>query len=112
MLDVGASAGGVVQGLVWTTGCRAIGIEPSTEESEFARSRGANVRTGTLETVELEPASFDLALLLGTIDHLLDPFGDLRRIRALLKPSGPCTCRSPISSSSRSYAAIPLRSIT
>lgn len=87
-LDVGASAGGVVQGLRWTTGCRAIGIEPYEEESDFARSRGIDVRTGTLETIELEPAAFDLALLVGTIDHLLDPFGELRRIRALLKPTG------------------------
>jgi SAM-dependent methyltransferase len=87
-LDVGASAGGVVQGLRWATGCRAVGIDPSREESEFARSRGIDVRTGTLESVELEPASFDLALLVGTIDHLLDPFGDLQRIRSLLKPTG------------------------
>jgi SAM-dependent methyltransferase len=88
VLDVGASAGGVLQGLAWATGCRAVGVEPSEEESELARSRGIDVRTGTLETVELEPASFDLALLVGTIDHLFDPFGELRRIRALLKPTG------------------------
>jgi SAM-dependent methyltransferase len=88
ILDVGASTGALLEAAARTTGCRAVGIEPSLDESAYARSRGVDVRTGTLATVELEPASFDLAFLVGTIDHLFDPFGDLRRMRELLKPDG------------------------
>jgi SAM-dependent methyltransferase len=88
ILDVGASTGGYVNALSWATGCRVIGIEPSVEESTFARACGADVRSETLDTAGFDPASFDLVVLAGTIDHLFDPFGDLRRIQRLLRPGG------------------------
>lgn len=88
ILDVGASTGGYLNALSWATGCQVVGIEPSVEESTFARAHGADVRTETLETADFAPASFDLVVLAGTIDHLVDPFGDLRRIQRILRPGG------------------------
>jgi SAM-dependent methyltransferase len=68
-------------------GWDAQGVEPSRFAAAFARERhGLDVRTGTLETVELPSEHFDAVVMGDVIEHLPDPGAALRRIGGLLRP--------------------------
>lgn len=69
-------------------GWHAEGVDPDLRATERARDNGLDVADGTVETVELADSSFDLVLLIQTIEHVADPQAVLQRIRALLRPGG------------------------
>src|SRR4029079_15993998 len=46
------------------------------------------VHEGTVESLDLPPASFDVALMIQTIEHVSDPPAVLRATRELLRPGG------------------------
>lgn len=61
----------------------------SDERAVVAATRdGLTVHQGTVEQLELAQASYDLALLIQTIEHVADPPAVLRAVRSLLKPGG------------------------
>jgi SAM-dependent methyltransferase len=61
----------------------------SDERAVMAATRdGLKVHQGTVEQLELAQASYDLALLIQTIEHVADPPAVLRAVRSLLKPGG------------------------
>ena len=64
------------------------GVDASERAASAARARGLTVHLGTVEEVALPPASFDLALVIATIEHVADPLSLLRTVRALLRPGG------------------------
>lgn len=88
VLDVGCHIGAIMDAFSERLGCEVIGIEPGEKASEFAREKGLNVITGTLENVYLKENDFDLILLLRTMNHLSTPSSSLGKLRSLLKPSG------------------------
>lgn len=67
---------------------RLEGVDPSRRAVEAATRAGLEVHEGTVERVALPESSYDLALLVATIEHVADPAGVLRSVRALLKPGG------------------------
>jgi SAM-dependent methyltransferase len=67
---------------------RLEGIDMSPEAASRARQKGLHVHEGRVETLELSPASYDLVLLIQTIEHVADPVGTLSAIRSLLRPGG------------------------
>ena len=69
-------------------GWAVTGIEPSKEASEYAADRGLDVRNGVVETVELEPGNYDVAIFRHSLEHVVDPVADLRRVHAALAPAG------------------------
>lgn len=86
-LDVGCGRGDLAAQLVgrgWTMA----GVEPSPAACAAARARGVDARTGTLDTVELEPGAYDLIVFQHSLEHTLDPRGHLERVRAALAPGG------------------------
>lgn len=88
VLDVGAAYGFFVAA-ARAEGFDAIGLEPVPPCATFAaRELGVEVRTGLIETADLEPASFDVVTMFDVIEHLADPAAALRRIRTLLAPGG------------------------
>lgn len=88
VLDVGAAYGFFVAA-ARAEGFDAIGLEPVPPCATFAaRELGVEVRTGLIETADLEPASFDVVTMFDVIEHLADPAAALRRIRTLLAPDG------------------------
>jgi SAM-dependent methyltransferase len=64
------------------------GVEPSAHACEAARARGVDARAGTLATVALEPRAYDLIVFQHSLEHTLDPAGDLERVEAALAPGG------------------------
>ena len=88
LLDVGCGRGDLVASWI-ADGWQALGIEPSPAAAAVvARQRGAEVLVGTLATVSLERESVDAAVFRHSLEHVLDPRADLRRVHAALRPGG------------------------
>jgi SAM-dependent methyltransferase len=65
-----------------------VGVDLDKRAIGAARARGLTVHEGTVESLDLEPASFDVALMIQTIEHVSDPPAVLRATRELLRPGG------------------------
>lgn len=95
LLDVGATAGFFVRAAAGR-GWHAMGVELSDDTAKIAREQyGLDVRTGTLDDVELPGASFDAVTLWDVIEHVRDPRGMLERTAAALKPGGIVAITTP-----------------
>lgn len=86
-LDVGCGRGDLAAEFV-ARGWTMVGVEPSPNACDAARARGVDARVGTLATVELEPGSYDMVVFQHSLEHTLDPRGDLKTILAALAPGG------------------------
>lgn len=64
------------------------GVDPSNRAVRAAAATGFRVHQGRIEDLDLPESSFDLALLIATIEHVDDPVGVLSRVRSLLRPGG------------------------
>jgi SAM-dependent methyltransferase len=69
-------------------GWKLEGVDASARAVEAAQRAGLAVRLGTIEQLALPAATYDLILLIATIEHVDDPAGVLRAVRRLLKPGG------------------------
>lgn len=88
LLDVGTAYGFFLVA-ARERGWSAVGVEIAPEPAEYARrTYGLDVRTGTLDTVPLEPASFDVVTIRHVLEHVPDPLGMLRQAAALVRPGG------------------------
>lgn len=88
LLDVGCASGKFLA-TMRTQGWEIAGLEMSTLAVERARQAlGPVVEAGTLETAPWPDATFDLITLFHVFEHVPDPVGALRKIRALLRPGG------------------------
>ena len=64
------------------------GVDASERAVQAARRAGLTVHHGIVQELELPKASYDLALMIATIEHVDDPPGVLAAVRALLRPGG------------------------
>jgi SAM-dependent methyltransferase len=67
------------------------GVDADARAVEAARASGLVVHPGDVQKVDLPLSSYDLVLLMMTIEHLADPLRTLQRIRELLRPGGRLT---------------------
>jgi SAM-dependent methyltransferase len=86
-VDVGCGRGDLASTLV-QRGWTVTGVEPSAAACAVARARGVDAREGTLGEVELEPATYDVAVFQHSLEHVTDPVADLQAVAAALRPSG------------------------
>lgn len=86
LLDVGAAAGFILRGFL-DCGWRGVGVEPNRNMAEYARGRGLNVQTGTLETFRTD-RRFDLVNMTQVIAHFYDLRGALEAARQVTRPRG------------------------
>ncbi len=86
-LDVGCGRGDLAAEFV-DRGWTMVGVEPSPNACDAARARGVNAREGTLGTVALEPGAYDMIVFQHSLEHTLDPEGDLEKVLAALAPGG------------------------
>ncbi|MEK7533143.1 MAG: class I SAM-dependent methyltransferase [Patescibacteria group bacterium] len=89
LLDVGCAFGYVVE-LSLKRGYDAYGFDPST----FAAGKAGKlvgtdrIQEGTIQDAEYPKASFDVITMFDVFEHLQDPFADMKKLEALLKPDG------------------------
>jgi len=96
-LDVGCGSAHFAAAIKQRTGATVWGIEPSTRAADAARSRIDRVLEGTFEQVkgELPVHAFDAIFLNDVLEHMVDPWDALHKMRGLLQANG------------RIYASIP-----
>ena len=88
LLDIGGSTGVVAHALAERFELSATVVDPAPLETAEANRLGIETIEGLVETVDLSDRTFDVVLLCQTVDHLLDIDGTLRRVKALLAPTG------------------------
>lgn len=64
------------------------GVDADDRATLMARKKGLNVHCGLLADLDLAQATYDLAILIQTVEHVGDPTTLLNEIRALLRPGG------------------------
>ena len=64
------------------------GIDMSPAAAARAAEKGLLVHEGRVETLDLPRSSYDLVLIIQTIEHVEDPVATLRAVRSLLRPGG------------------------
>jgi len=95
LLDVGAGAGLFLHA-AQRDGWQVQGVEIASSGVEFARSRlGLDVLQGSVTKVALSDRRYDVVTLQETIEHLLDPFADLKEILRVLRPGGALSITTP-----------------
>jgi SAM-dependent methyltransferase len=90
VLDVGSSRGNFLIAMQ-RAGFQVYGVEPSSKNSEFARTaNGIDTYTGSVEQFLAAPTrrDFDVITALNVIEHVADPKNVLIRLRDLLVPGG------------------------
>lgn len=88
LLDVGCATG-LFLNAMQQRGWQGQGVELSVYAADYARAQfGLAVHTGTLESAEFPPQSFDVVTLWDVLEHVVDPLATLREIARLLRPGG------------------------
>jgi SAM-dependent methyltransferase len=64
------------------------GIDPSDLAAKAGSREGLVIHHGTVQNVDLPKASYDLAFMIATIEHVDEPAAVLAAVRSLLKPGG------------------------
>ena len=64
------------------------GIDPSDRAVQAGAQKGLKIHQGIVQELDLPQASYDLAFMIATVEHVDDPAGVLTAVRSLLKPGG------------------------
>jgi SAM-dependent methyltransferase len=90
IIDVGCGDGFHLQLLrdFGQPGWQLEGVDSSARAVEEGARARLKIHEGDVEQLDLPQGAYDLALLIQTIEHVADPPGVLRAVRALLKPGG------------------------
>jgi 2-polyprenyl-3-methyl-5-hydroxy-6-metoxy-1,4-benzoquinol methylase len=95
LLEVGCATGELLA-LARDRGSCPMGVDVSPYAAQTARERyNLDVRVGALESLKLPAHSFDAALALEVIEHVVSPRRFLGEVARLLKPGGLCALSTP-----------------
>lgn len=88
-LDIGSSAGLLMESMREVYGCESVGIEPADVYREYASARGLRVYPSLEQLAAERPGGFDLVSMAHVLEHLPDPIAYLRDLREKwLTPNG------------------------
>jgi len=89
ILDIGASAGVLLDAFQRAFGGEVVGVEPGDAYRAYAHRHGLSVFANIEDLVKTNPPRFDLVSMIRVLEHLPDPVDMLRLIRKdLLKENG------------------------
>jgi len=94
ILDIGCGYGYFIK-MMENAGWAAVGIEPSSRTSGYAKDKGLAVIETTIDDAEFPEESFDVITAFYVLEHLFDPLSAVRKIFMLLKPGGLTVLRVP-----------------
>ncbi len=94
LFDIGAATGFFLK-LAKDRGFKVSGVEMSDHAASMARSKGIDVATGDLMSLNLDSNSYDVVTMLDVLEHMSDPFVELREVKRILKPNGLVVINSP-----------------
>lgn len=99
VLDVGTADGHPVVAGLKARGCRVWGIEIDPAAAASAAPMCELMVVGNVEELDLKAAfgerRFDVVLCLDVLEHLVEPLAALRRLAALLSPTGTLVASIP-----------------
>lgn len=84
ILDIGASAGVLLQTFQSLFNCDAVGVEPGKAYRAYAESKGLQMVASLDDLLDPDPGCFDLVSILHVLEHLPDPLDTLTTIREKL----------------------------
>jgi SAM-dependent methyltransferase len=88
-LEIGCSAGYLLQALQDQFGCTSVGIEPGNAYRDYAVQQGFRVYPSLVELQENKEERFDLISMSHVLEHLTDPVAYLSELRrSYLTPDG------------------------
>ncbi len=94
-IDIGCATGVLVRHMA-DRAWESVGVEPCEGSADYGRrQRGADIRTGILETAAFPDAHFDLIHSSHVIEHIPEPGAFVDEIRRVLKPGGWCVTVTP-----------------
>ena len=87
ILEIGCGQGNFSKNF---TDVEYLGVEANAEMAAHARANGINVITGLYDdvAVQIPDGHFDLVVCNDVIEHMIDPAGFLRSVKAKLAPGG------------------------
>ena len=88
VLEIGGGKGDLATYIREQYQAEVVIVEPNTREAEHAAARGFDVHARVFEECHFEASSFDLVVLMRTVDHLIDASLTFKLIQTLLKPGG------------------------
>ena len=94
VLDIGCGSGWLTA-FLGSLGWEAVGIDVDPESIKAARSRGLDVRLGTLEAQGFPADYFDAVLMNHVIEHIHDPLEHLGECHRVLKKGGVLSLATP-----------------
>ena len=97
VLDVGCGDGrllNIIKSTV-TKACNLEGVEISDHASFNARNNGYKVYTGSIESINLEPNTYDYIFMIQVIEHLHSPEKSIIKLREALKEGGILVIETP-----------------
>jgi 2-polyprenyl-3-methyl-5-hydroxy-6-metoxy-1,4-benzoquinol methylase len=96
LLDVGCGYGAFASAARRRTGCAVTGIDMDERTLAHALDREqVDYRTGTLQTLGLAAAQFEVVTFFQSLEHHLDPVAALAQAYRLLEPGGLCVVEVP-----------------
>ena len=81
MLDIGCSAGMLLQAFHQTYHCQPVGVEPGIAYREYARDSGLRVYPSLEEMQQAGEGKFDLICMAHVLEHIPDPIDYLETLR-------------------------------
>jgi len=89
VLDIGCAYGFLLDEIGKNRKCEVTGVEVNQDAVDYAKKNlNINIVTEQFRENLFEPSSFDVVLLIGTIEHLISPREILQEIFNILKPGG------------------------
>ncbi|MES3005130.1 MAG: class I SAM-dependent methyltransferase [Patescibacteria group bacterium] len=98
LFDVGAATG-FFMSLAKVDGFEVSGVEFSDFAAGQGRSRGFDIKTGTLDKLAIEEGGYEVVTMLDVIEHMPDPENDIKIIQKMLKQNGLVVVNTPDSGS-------------
>lgn len=87
VVEIGTGAGGILQAFK-EKGNTVFGVDLGSEYINYGKNRGLDLKVGGIAEVEKLSAKPDLIIYNHTLEHILNPIEELKKIRDMLAQSG------------------------